>query len=48
MKYSHKNRSGRSSSQKAVTAIIGNNCNNLVVAILGTAFRGAKQNCRLG
>ena len=48
MTKSHKSRSGRSSSQKSVTGVIANNCNNIVLVVLGAAFGGAKQDCRLG
>jgi hypothetical protein len=31
-----------------VTSILSNNCNNVVLSLLGTVFGGAKQNCRTG
>jgi hypothetical protein len=48
MSKNHKGRSSRRSSQSSTTAILANNCNNIVIAILGTAFAGNKQNCRTG
>ena len=48
MRHTHKGRSGRRSSQSSITAILTNNCNNLIVAVLGTAFGSNKQNCRTG
>jgi hypothetical protein len=44
----HKNRSTRRSSQSSTTAILTNNCNNIVIAILGTTFAPNRQNCRVG
>jgi hypothetical protein len=48
MRKAHSSRAGRRSSQKSITAILTNNCNNLIVAVLGTAFGSNKQNCRTG
>lgn len=49
MSKSHKSRSGgRSTSQKSVTGVIANNCNNIVLVVLGAAFGGARQRCDLG
>ena len=36
------------SGQSTVSSILSNNCNNIVIAILGTTFAGNKQNCRTG
>jgi hypothetical protein len=46
--YHSKPRKDRGASQNSVTAILSNNCNNVVITLLGTVFSGTKQNCRTG